>query len=216
MKTTTVILTGLITCTTVLHAQSVSSISQDRTSQLAAAGTFSYQEIIWTNSVIFPSLGRQNHEGGISIMSVPDRAAESDLSETNIDYQVLVLPRGEKAPKEDTGGAAATETKSPSINGFAVDDFFYWHYGMPRKTQASQKETTGKKKPDQHLYIEPLSAPHGTAPDHSILREYMLAESRPKSAWYEWLNPRAFIPKWTEFWMTESDATPVVLVRVGF
>ena len=59
MKTTTALMTGLITCTTVLHARSINSTSLDGNDKLATTTPAAYREILWTNGVSFPSIETQ-------------------------------------------------------------------------------------------------------------------------------------------------------------
>ena len=41
-----------------------------------------------------------------------------------------------------------------------------------------------------------------------------LAQETP--AWYEWANPRLFLTKWADYWLYETNATPVVLLSFSF
>ena len=38
----------------------------------------------------------------------------------------------------------------------------------------------------------------------------------PQPAWNEWAIPCVFLPKWVDFWMTETNATPVILMLSRF
>ena len=219
MKTLTAVMTGLITCTTVLHAQSVFSNSLNGSGKLTATTPVVYRELRWTNGVSLPSIDGQNFAEGGSYNVNPIDAEESDLSTIDIDYQVIILSHDNEIP-----GAVENEAESifPSDTGtaqqgiFTADKDLSWKYGALRIYDPEEKGGTGNKIAVQNLFIEPLRAPKVNALDRIRLREYTFTESHRKPAWYEWVYPRVFIPKWTELWTTETDATPVVLVLIRF
>jgi len=194
MKTKTAIVAGLISCTTMLHAIDIATNSLNGIGKPATATPVFYRETLWTNGMFYqPTF---TAVGSNSVNSV--RAAKSDLPMQKTDYQVIVLPHDEvsaNAPK---------------------DEIRYWPYGASSTNKTTQTEEAGKQKPFQILVIEPLYASRGVVPDSFRFREYTFSETRPELSWYEWFNPREFLPKWGEFWMTETNATPVVLIMSTF
>jgi hypothetical protein len=75
---------------------------------------------------------------------------------------------------------------------------------------------TGNSNLVQVIFIEPpIDSDIGIYDDILIDEyDYQLIHASPE--WYEWLDPRMFISKWAELWMTETNATPVVLVLIKF
>jgi hypothetical protein len=57
--------------------------------------------------------------------------------------------------------------------------------------------------------------PEGDLADSIIIPEYsdMIP---PQPAWYEWVKPHLFLAKWVDYWLHETNATPVVLVSFSF
>lgn len=193
MKTKTVVMAGLISCTTILHAGDIATNSLNGIGKPFATTPVFYREILWTNGVFL----QPTFTGGSNTMSSV-RAAKSDLPSKGAGYQVIVLPHDE---------VAANAPK---------DEIRYWPYGTSSTNQTAQTKEAGKQKPVQILVIEPLNTSDGLAPDTFRFREYTFSETRPELAWYEWLNPRVFLPRWGEFWMNETNATPVVLIMSTF
>lgn len=194
MKTRTAVIAGLVSCTTMLHAGGISTNSLNSTVKPTVTTPVFYWETLWTNGVFF----QPTFSAGDSNTMSSVRAAKSDLPSKNVGYQVIVLPHDE---------VAANAPK---------DEIRYWPYGASSTNKTTQTEEAGKQKPFQILVIEPLYASRGVAPDSFRFREYTFSETRPELSWYEWFNPREFLPKWGEFWMTETNATPVVLIMSTF
>ena len=194
MKTNTAIMSGLISCTTMLHAGDLATNSLNGIGKPATATPVFYRETLWTNGIFF----QPTFIAGSSNSVNPIRAAKSDLPSKDTGYQVIVLPHNEvsaNAPK---------------------DEIRYWPYGASITNKTAQKNEASKQKPFQILVIEPLYTSRGVVPDSFRFREYTFSETRPELSWYEWFNPREFLPKWGEFWMTETNATPVVLIMSTF
>ena len=57
--------------------------------------------------------------------------------------------------------------------------------------------------------------PEGDLADGIMIPEYsdMIP---PQPAWHEWIKPRLFLAKWSDYWLHETNATPVVLVSFSF
>jgi len=160
----------------------------------AATTPVIYRELLWTNGVFFQPTFAAG--GSNSVNRV--RPAISDLPSKAAGYQVIVLP-------PDKASANAPK-----------DDIRYWPYGASSTNKTAQKKESSEQMPVQILVIEPLNAHGGVAPDSFRFREYTFSETRPELSWYEWFNPREFLPKWGEFWTTETNATAVVLIMSTF
>lgn len=220
MKAKTAVIAGLVASTTTVPAQDIALQLPHNAGIRNLVAQVTIPSIVWTNRISFHSIERPSFDKDFSIRSAPGRTAQSDRLSMKSNYQVIVLPLGDVVPTATTDEVkrvVSTENNAPaSVLHFTEEELLYLQYGMPRELQTMQKEETGKKKPVQHLYIKPLSAPRRAALNSYKFSEFIMVDSPSKLTWNEWLNPRVFIPKWAEMWMTESDATPVVLVLTTF
>lgn len=212
MKPKTAVMAGLISCTTMLHAQDAITGSPTDAGIRNLVVQVTNPSLLWTNKVSLHSIEAQSFLKGSTTVANPSRAAEFDFPSKGTDYQVIVLPWN----KEATPPTADLETGSFSKQTAGADTTVFGNFTgseVPFWIQATVNINGGTriKNGAQVIVVEPESETTDRIriPEHG----YFIP---PQTAWHEWFNPRVFIPRWAEFWMTESEATPVVLVMTTF
>lgn len=133
-----------------------------------------------------------------SCVTPDDNAHKSD------DSSVIILSPGRErlvATDDEVGRVSARIPASDSsvFGGFSGNSILFW-----MQETANTNRGASAKNEVQIIALEPV----GDLADSIMIPE--------KPAWYEWVNPCLFLPKWVDFWMTETNATPVVLVLLAF
>lgn len=122
------------------------------------------------------------------------------------DSSMIILPtdRGDDGVERVSN---QTPGSNPSVFGsFPENSILFW---MQETANTNRGIRTGNEV--QIMVLEP----EGDLARGIMIPEYsdMIPE---KPHWYAWVNPRLFLPKWADFWMTETNAIPVVLVSFTF
>jgi hypothetical protein len=207
MKVKTAVTAGLlITCTAVLHAQDTRKVQEGKIS-LVRERPMIFKEMGGTNDLLFLALGDSVYSYGESNVWV--EIEEASPREKN-NPPVIILPRNAEAleveDKEQT--AIQPTTSNPSLfDTVSGNKILFW-----RKDATNTNEGALSRNDIQIIEFEPKDG----AVYIIKIPEYRFDSIQPRIAWHEWMNPRLFLAKWVEYWNTETNATPVVLVKFSF
>ncbi len=122
------------------------------------------------------------------------------------DSSMIILPT-DRGDDEVARVSNRTPGSDPSIFGsFPENSILFW---MQETANTNRGTRTGNGV--QIIVLKP----EGDLADGIMIPKYsdMIPE---KPGWYERVNPRLFLTKWADYWLHETNATPVVLVSFSF
>ena len=162
-----------------------------------------YREIYWTNRA--------------DTASAP---ADPVFSAGSNEYQVIVLSHEGDIPLVNDDEIERTvhqtaDQEAYLLGTFTGKELLDWMAG-PSHTNIGMKQGETEMKAAQIIVIEPESSEDDRDAERIKIYEQGFVTTHPKATWQEWLKPRMFMMKWADFWMHETNATPVVLVLIKF
>lgn len=207
MKVKRAVMAGLlITCTAVLHAQDAQEIQRGAETLLTKG----------------PEVVQETGRTGNLLVLVPDDSIYS-YGESNVwvemdkafppkknNYPVIILSRDAETldtEKEEQASIQPTASDPSLFDPSSGSKMLFW-----RKDPTN---TNGKVLSGNGIQIIEFEPEDGAVYIIKIPEDRVDA-IQPKIAWHEWMNPRLFLAKWVESWNTETNATPVVLVKFSF
>jgi hypothetical protein len=133
-------------------------------------------------------------------LKVPDAAAPTAEARTDTTPAITILSFDEVP----TGTAEADEISLFSnLTAHAIYD---WQFNNGTTNRA------GESSGIQIVEIDPLEADAGAV----TIPEGPIHFAEPPVEWYQWLHPRMFLVTWADFWMHETNTTPVVIFSIRF
>ena len=165
-----------------------------------------YREVPRTGTWLIPTPGDSvfSYEGATDPIATPILSGEQG-------DPVFIQSDGQEKPFAPDNEIASIFTQDPDsvptvFGSFSGNTILFWAQ-EPTNTNHGSSATIKV----QIIVLEPESEwPYDIAiPEYSDLIS-------DEPAWYEWANPRLFLTKWADYWLYETNATPVVLVSFSF
>lgn len=201
MKKCITVLAGLmVACTTVIHAEDLQFPRRTNGISAVTAPLVS-QKNYWTNGVVLWTSADRflTDETSIAMPTAAFAAASGLASVTDAGME--------------NGFVQAADSYASPLGLFSGNEILEW---MTGGTNTPGRSGGGNKNNYQTIIIESTPSPPAVFTTESRSSEYRFDSNHPQPAWYDWFNPRLFLAKWVDYWMYETNATPVVLLLVRF
>ena len=124
----------------------------------------------------------------------------------NADSSMIILPTDRSDDKVERVSNRTPGSDISSFGSFLENSILFRMQATANTNRGASTET--------EIQIIVLES-EGDLADGIMIPEYsdMIP---PQPAWHEWIKPRLFLAKWADYWLHETNATPVVLVSFSF
>ena len=218
MKVKIAIITGLfLACASVPRAQENPQNSEHLYDAVIPAAPMMYDDAQSTDEALFPVPTDQSYSAWTDGSSNTDGIDDFYMGSV---YPVLFLSEDEArvftdAEGEETGVIQTAEGETTYLDNMTEGALRYW---LEESFSSANEAAAGVGNSNfvQVIFIESPNDPEIDVSDDLLIPEYQYQIVHAPPEWYEWFHPRIFISKWADLWMTETNATPVVLLLIKF